>query len=45
LVPLQDVFAEPATNAGVIDGDINVIPPPPPPPPTFNPFDLPPPPQ
>jgi antitoxin component YwqK of YwqJK toxin-antitoxin module len=45
LVPLQDVFSEPAANPGVLDGDINVIPPPPPPPPTFNPFDLPPPPQ
>ena len=45
LVPLEDIFGAPDTNPSVSDGDINVIPPPPPPPPTFNPFDLPPPPQ
>jgi hypothetical protein len=45
LVPLQDVFGAPDINPSDTDEDINVIPPPPPPPPTFDPFDLPPPPQ
>ena len=46
-VPLGDVFGTPPSinpNA-TEDENINLLPPPPPPPPTFNPFDLPPPPQ
>ena len=44
-VPLGDVFGDPPQSNNELDDSINLLPPPPPPPPTFNPFDLPPPPQ
>ena len=44
-VPLGDVFGDPPQSTNDPDDSINLLPPPPPPPPTFNPFDLPPPPQ